>query len=580
MSDTSLLFKGNAKTLSCRQLLCWENIRHRGNKGSDLLSVTHFVSGTFALSQSTEMSSSFITYALQEMVDKTLKKAKGFAAQIYVMLKSDPVITMGEAVPFPSLKILSIKTVNTYVVMNETIDARGKSDEPGMAAITKKKRTTKSKASPSKASMDMVSVAQDAVPLQIIKPILVATAEQPPVPKRKSKKRKLRLPKGSDDENVEERVAVENVENVEKPITVDWFDRSYEDFVSRDAEQLIMSTNDLDKGTGTSETVAGEQQVPMFVEKGTVAESEGSKDVVVAKVFEKSIGSNQIDEDLMTLDDLLMQISDDMMLPSVTAGEITKIKSDLPLKFKEVHDQDWYYASLTKISATEKGKAPLREADTVKGNPSREMVQLICADVDFLVQMRQQIDEDLMTLDDLLMQISDDMMLPSVTAGEITKIKSDLPLKFKEVHDQDWYYASLTKISATEKGKAPLEEADTVKGNPSREMVQLICADVDFLVQMRQQVMQDFVELFHSFSINNISDLESLRELAEKEKHMLLWVETDSLETAVKRRVYILAKYREMLLRKFLDSHRKYFTPAGQLWTVRPEKLIEINFLD
>ncbi|KZV33394.1 hypothetical protein F511_38513 [Dorcoceras hygrometricum] len=361
--------------------------------------------------------------------------------------------------PFPSLNILSIKTVNTYVVMNETIDARGKSDEPGMAkgaivkrktgskkisksneeatreapvevisekvvskkrptvvgdeaTITKKKRTTKSKASSSKASMDMVSVAQDAVPLQIIKPSPVATAEQPPVLKRKSKKRKLRLPKGSDDENVEDRVAGENVENVEKPITVDvtvgetvvepteeerhastqlettddvdviieqviletsrlatdeeeqlfdetvvgeivfgdtpvnkaddleqWFDRSYNDFVSRDAEQLIVSNIDL--GTGTTETVAGEQQVPMFVEKGTVAESEGSKDVVVAKVIEKSIGRNQIDEELMTLDHILMQISDEMMLPSVTAAEITKIKSDLPVKFKEVHDQDW-----------------------------------------------------------------------------------------------------------------------------------------------------------------------------------------------------------------------------------------------
>ncbi|KZV16674.1 bifunctional dethiobiotin synthetase/7,8-diamino-pelargonic acid aminotransferase, mitochondrial [Dorcoceras hygrometricum] len=194
-----------------------------------------------------------------------------------------------------------------------------------------------------------VSVAQDAVPLQIIEPTPVAKAEQPTVLTSKSKKRNLRLPKGSDDENVEERVAVENVENVEKPITVDvtvgeivvepteedrhasaqlettddvdviieqviaetsqlatdegdqyfaetnvgeivfgdtpvdkaddleqWFDRSYEVFVSRDTEQLIVSTSDLDKGTVTAETVAGEQQVPMFVEKETFAESEGN----------------------------------------------------------------------------------------------------------------------------------------------------------------------------------------------------------------------------------------------------------------------------------------------------------------
>ncbi|KZV18192.1 hypothetical protein F511_35417 [Dorcoceras hygrometricum] len=66
--------------------------------------------------------------------------------------------------------------------------------------------------------MDMVSFAQDVVPLQIIEPTPIATAEQPPVLKRKSMKRKLRLPKWSDDENVEERVVVENVE---KPITVE-----------------------------------------------------------------------------------------------------------------------------------------------------------------------------------------------------------------------------------------------------------------------------------------------------------------------------------------------------------------------
>ncbi|KZV21385.1 hypothetical protein F511_18551 [Dorcoceras hygrometricum] len=161
------------------------------------------------------------------------------------------------------------------------------------------------------------------------------------------------------------------------------------------------------------------------------------------------------------------------------------------------------------------------------------------------------------------MQISDDMMLPSVTAAEITKIISDLPVKIKEVQEHDWYYANLPKISTTEKGKAPLEEADPVKGNPAREMVELICADVNFLVQMRDQVMHDVVEFCHSFSINKLSDLASLRALAEKEKFMLLWAEADSLETAVRRRVYILAKYREMLLRKFLNSHL-YCSPSPQ----------------
>ncbi|KZV57189.1 hypothetical protein F511_13081 [Dorcoceras hygrometricum] len=109
---------------------------------------------------------------LKEMVDKTLKKAKGCAAQICILLKSDPTATMGEATTFPHLKIISAKTVKTYVATNKTIDARGKADEPGVAkisrskkrpiatgdepAVTKKKRTSKRKASSSKENMNIV----------------------------------------------------------------------------------------------------------------------------------------------------------------------------------------------------------------------------------------------------------------------------------------------------------------------------------------------------------------------------------------------------------------------------------------
>ncbi|KZV31961.1 actin-interacting protein 1-like [Dorcoceras hygrometricum] len=184
-------------------------------------------------------------------------------------------------------------------------------------------------------------------------------------------------------------------------------------------------------------------------------------------------------------------------------------------------------------------------------------------------------DEELMSLDDLLMQISDDMMLPSVTAAEVTKIKFGLTIEIHEVQDKDWYNSSLPKISAHDKGKKPLEAADDVKGNPAREMVQLICGDVEFLVQLREQVIQDVVSFFHSFSLSQLIDLESVRVIAEKEKHMLHWTETTSLETAVKRRMYIIVKYREMLLRKFFESHRKYFAP-GQPCTAMASQIIEL----
>ncbi|KZV56122.1 AAA-type ATPase [Dorcoceras hygrometricum] len=46
----------------------------------------------------------------------------------------------------------------------------------------------------------------------------------------------------------------------------------------------------------------------------------------------------------------------------------------------------------------------------------------------------------------------------------------------------DWYKASLPKINPADKGKAPLQERDPVKGNPVKEQFLLIVADIDLLV--------------------------------------------------------------------------------------------------
>ncbi|KZV48902.1 endoribonuclease Dicer2 [Dorcoceras hygrometricum] len=142
-------------------------------------------------------------------------------------------------------------------------------------------------------------------------------------------------------------------------------------------------------------------------------------------------------------------------------------------------------------------------------------------------------DEEWMSIDDLLKQIPDDMMLPSVTATEPTRIKFGLEVQIEGVQDVAWYYASLHKISAKDKGKKPLETPDMVKWHPAREMVQLICGDVNFLVQLRKQVINDVVTFFHSFNLSQIADVESVKERAAKEKHMLSWAETTSLVTAV-----------------------------------------------
>ncbi|KZV21940.1 hypothetical protein F511_09813 [Dorcoceras hygrometricum] len=163
---------------------------------------------------------------LKEMADRTTKRAKGFAAQICVLLKGDLAVTLGEAKTFPPLKIISTNMVNTYVATNKTIDARGESDEPDVAklaivknksvskkksasivdkdaddvhvevvaekavsknrpaavseaTVVKKKRTRSGKAVLKDKDLALISVAQDAVPIQVVAPISVVPAERP-----------------------------------------------------------------------------------------------------------------------------------------------------------------------------------------------------------------------------------------------------------------------------------------------------------------------------------------------------------------------------------------------------------------
>ncbi|KZV37572.1 hypothetical protein F511_17917 [Dorcoceras hygrometricum] len=184
---------------------------------------------------------------LKEMVDKTLKKAKGFAAKICVLLKGDSVVTMGEATTFPPLKILSAKTVKTYIATNETIDARGKIDEPGVAkiarskkrpiatgdesAVTKKKRTSKRKSSSSKDNMDIVSVAQEAIPLQTFESSTAVSVEK----------------RAAVEEAIGEQSVEPTTDTIEKETvsTADEFDNVIaQEFAARQADRIVESASE------------------------------------------------------------------------------------------------------------------------------------------------------------------------------------------------------------------------------------------------------------------------------------------------------------------------------------------------
>ncbi|KZV33559.1 putative phosphoserine phosphatase [Dorcoceras hygrometricum] len=99
-----------------------------------------------------------------------------------------------------------------------------------------------------------------------------------------------------------------------------------------------------------------------------------------------------------------------------------------------------------------------------------------------------------MSFDDFLLQIPNDMLLPSITAAKVSMLRLG---EFSSFRD---------------KGKAILVEDDQITENPAGEIVALVFCDVEFLVRVRDSAMNAVVDFFASFSLNNMPDMESLKE--------------------------------------------------------------------
>ncbi|KZV36715.1 dystroglycan-like [Dorcoceras hygrometricum] len=98
--------------------------------------------------------------------------------------------------------------------------------------------------------------------------------------------------------------------------------------------------------------------------------------------------------------------------------------------------------------------------------------------------------DEAMSLEDILMSIPVEVRFPS-TGVEFTKITLGKSIKSPGVDEMTWYMASLPQIPEDDKGKKPLMEKDPVKGNPVKEQFLLIVADIDLLVQLREQIIDE-----------------------------------------------------------------------------------------
>ncbi|KZV52449.1 splicing factor 3B subunit 1-like [Dorcoceras hygrometricum] len=115
------------------------------------------------------------------------------------------------------------------------------------------------------------------------------------------------------------------------------------------------------------------------LEKSVAMMTDSEDTEPLSKVLELTDKSKS-DEESMSIEDILKQIPDGMMMPSMTAAEITRIKFGHGIEILGVNEGDWYKASLPRIPTSDKGKAPLVAEDEIKGHPAREMILRTCSE--------------------------------------------------------------------------------------------------------------------------------------------------------------------------------------------------------
>ncbi|KZV17676.1 UDP-glucuronate:xylan alpha-glucuronosyltransferase 2-like [Dorcoceras hygrometricum] len=174
----------------------------------------------------------------------------------------------------------------------------------------------------------LVPVAQDAVPIQIVEPISVVPAERPHAKKRKAPKRKLRLSIGADDEIVDKEPDVESVvEQQKEQTTVDDVDNIIEQVLAKTAQMetdLVEIDIFEDIAMGTDLTDMEEDSVKNKETDIQLVETATRKEIDPEPVAD--VGQIPLDEESLSIDELLKPIHGDMMLPSVIAAEPMKIK--------------------------------------------------------------------------------------------------------------------------------------------------------------------------------------------------------------------------------------------------------------
>ncbi|KZV54014.1 hypothetical protein F511_40060 [Dorcoceras hygrometricum] len=209
----------------------------------------------------------FLFGVLKKMVTAGSKQSRGFAIQVSLLLATFPALRLGESSEFPSSKVLTKKTVHRFVSINdrdgaEEVTAAAKKKAVSKkrpaadveAAVPKKKRTVKKKSVSSISSLEMVAVAEEAVPIQqVAEPLDV---EEP----RCSSADAVDL---IIQQVLDETRAADAPADIAQPAVTEeknWFDLPYDDLVNQwEAEHPVVTASDTDEDIATVDVAPADE---------------------------------------------------------------------------------------------------------------------------------------------------------------------------------------------------------------------------------------------------------------------------------------------------------------------------------
>ncbi|KZV19827.1 splicing factor 3B subunit 1-like [Dorcoceras hygrometricum] len=264
----------------------------------------------------------FLFNIFKDMVTPASRQAQGYAVQICILLKNAPDLELAVEKPVEKKKAVSKKRPATTV------------EEP----VVKRKRTM-GRAAPEAKSLALVTVAQEAVPIQMENGIFGKPSLT------RSDDIIVEITKRSISVNDED----DNLDGAENEIA-----RKMESFTTPKQflkEPLIFGEDDDMSGSKKPSKIIE----PATAEKDKEIEPVATDDLSLAKSVETMTDSEDTepwskvlaltdnfksDEESMSIEDILKRIPVDLMLPSVTAAEPTIIKFALGIEIPGVNQRD------------------------------------------------------------------------------------------------------------------------------------------------------------------------------------------------------------------------------------------------